>query len=151
MAVGTVANATQVDGTTLNVAVQLPDGTTQRYTVSLLDSNIKASLEAQISQVAAPTNDALIKANLALVVKGLELTISDPTGSRPPDPTPDDLAVQAFSNALFAWLVLRAHALFGLADQATVDAAAQTVASLYSKGTATQQVRCDQIFSLVRP
>lgn len=77
MAVATVANFTQT-GTELSFAVQLPDGSFQRYTVSLLESDILTAMAAKVNVTAAPTNDALIKANLQKVTKGLQLTVADP-------------------------------------------------------------------------
>lgn len=78
-----VDNVTRVDGETLSVAVQLPDGSFQRYTVSLLDPNIKSSLEAKARQTAGAANDARIKANLLLVMKGLVLDLSEPVVAPP--------------------------------------------------------------------
>ena len=85
---GIVANATPVDGNNLSVAVQLPDGSFKRYEVSLLDPHIQKSLEAAARVTATPVNDALIKANLNLIVKGLQLDLSDPVVDPPPPPDP---------------------------------------------------------------
>ncbi len=146
---GTVAEVTPI-GTNVEVLVKLPNGTAGRYVVSLLNPQIQATLQDLARQAVTPVNDALIKANLTLLVPGLELDLSDPVDVVIP-PTEDDLARQAFSTALSTWLVSRGKFLIEATDQGTVDGARGTVSSLYQKGTPPQQALYDQILSIVRP
>ncbi len=146
---GTVAEVTPI-GTNVEVLVKLPNGTAGRYVVSLLNPQIQATLQDLARQAVTPVNDALIKANLTLLVPGLELDLSDPVDVVIP-PTEDDLARQAFSTALSVWLVARGKLLIDATDQGTVDGARGTVSALYAKGTPPQQALYDQILSIVRP
>lgn len=84
---GLLVEATQV-GEQLSCLVVKPDGSSQRYLVSLLSQNPQAALEALVRVTVSPANDAIIKANLAHMVKGLTLNLTDPiiTPPTPPDP-----------------------------------------------------------------
>lgn len=85
MAVATVENFTQIDNE-LSFAVQLPDGTYQRYSVSLLSDDIEAAMAEKARITAAPSNDAKIK----------EQPSEDPQGlaARPDGPRGDTAAAE---------------------------------------------------------